>query len=108
MLSSSFREKNGARYTLLFAKVLNLKIHLPVICVFSLASKPLDTPLHLTEWSTPEMKDVIDNFSSKVMTEKVLLLKSFTHQNIFVASPTRCDENLSSWRVPPSEFSGIR
>ncbi|KAH0632889.1 hypothetical protein KY284_035675 [Solanum tuberosum] len=59
---------------------------------------------HLPKWSSTETKDVMDNFSGKVTTEKVLLLKSSTHQNVVVSFPLHCDENLSSWRVPPSGF----
>ncbi|MCD7460563.1 hypothetical protein HAX54_043823 [Datura stramonium] len=56
------------------AKALNLKVHPPVIGVFPFVRKLLDTPIHLTEWSKTETKDVMSNFSGKVMTEKVLLL----------------------------------
>ncbi|MCD9646308.1 hypothetical protein HAX54_036039 [Datura stramonium] len=51
-----------------------------------------------------EMKDVMYNFSGKVMTEKVLILKSSPNQNVVVANPSHRDENLSSWHVPPSGF----
>ncbi|KAK4713747.1 hypothetical protein R3W88_019654 [Solanum pinnatisectum] len=44
------------------------------------------------------MKDVVDNSSGKVTTEKVLLLKSSTHQNV----------SLRSWRVPPLGFCEVR
>ncbi|KAG5584978.1 hypothetical protein H5410_045412 [Solanum commersonii] len=62
---------------------------------------------HLRKWSSTETKDVMDNFSGKVTTEKVLLLKSSTHQNVVVSFPLHCDENLSSWRVPPSGFGEV-
>ncbi|KAH0636299.1 hypothetical protein KY289_036214 [Solanum tuberosum] len=54
------------------------------------------------------MKDIMDNFSSKVTTETVLLLKSSTHQNVVAAIPPRLDENLSSWHVPPLGFGEVR
>ncbi|KAH0644588.1 hypothetical protein KY284_032472 [Solanum tuberosum] len=54
------------------------------------------------------MKDIMDNFSGKVTSEKVLLLKSSTHQNAVVALPSRRDENLSSWCVPPFGFDEVR
>ncbi|KAH0746483.1 hypothetical protein KY285_008140 [Solanum tuberosum] len=63
------------------AKVLTLKVHPP---------------------------DVTDNFSGNVTTEKVLLLRSSTHQNVGVAIPPRRDEHLSSWRVPSSGFGEVR
>ncbi|KAG5630501.1 hypothetical protein H5410_002218 [Solanum commersonii] len=85
-------------------KVLTLKVHAPIIGTFALVKKMLDTFHHLPEWSSTKMKDVTDNFSGNVTTEKVLLLKSFTHQNVVVAIPPRCDENLSSWHVPSSGF----
>ncbi|KAH0669923.1 hypothetical protein KY285_024062 [Solanum tuberosum] len=44
---------------------------------------------------------------NNVTTAKVLLLKSSTYQNVVVIPPRR-DENLSSWRVPSSEFSEVR
>ncbi|KAH0633332.1 hypothetical protein KY284_036118 [Solanum tuberosum] len=53
------------------------------------------------------MKDIMDNFSGKVTTEKVLLLKSSTHQNVVAAIPPRLDENLSSWHVPPLGFGEV-
>ncbi|PHT75908.1 hypothetical protein T459_19430 [Capsicum annuum] len=89
------------------AKPLTLKVHPPVIGAFPLVRNPLETYLHLTERSTTETKDVMDNFSSKIMTENVLLLKSSTHQNIVVASSPSHNWSLSSWRVPPSKF-GVR
>ncbi|KAH0696637.1 hypothetical protein KY290_014019 [Solanum tuberosum] len=67
------------------AKVLTLKVHPPVI----------------------ETKDVTDDFSGNVTTEKVLLLKSSTHQNVVVAVPPCRDEHLSSWRVPSSGFGEV-
>ncbi|KAG5576232.1 hypothetical protein H5410_056366 [Solanum commersonii] len=51
---------------------------------------------------------VIDNFSSNVTTEKVLLLKCSTHQNVVVAIPPRRDEHLNSWHVPSSGFGEVR
>ncbi|KAH0713698.1 hypothetical protein KY289_009657 [Solanum tuberosum] len=63
------------------AKVLTLKVHPP---------------------------DVTDNFSGNVTTEKVLLLRSSTHQNVGVAIPPHRDEHLSSWRVPSSGFGEVR
>uniref|UniRef100_M1DQG1 Uncharacterized protein n=1 Tax=Solanum tuberosum TaxID=4113 RepID=M1DQG1_SOLTU len=86
------------------AKVLTLKVHAPIIGTFPLVKKKLDTSHHLPEWSSTKTKDVTDNFSGNVTTEKVLLLKSFTHQNVVVAIPPRRDENLSSWLVPSSGF----
>ncbi|KAH0669394.1 hypothetical protein KY285_023553 [Solanum tuberosum] len=49
-------------------------------------------------------KDAMDNFSGKVTIEKVILLKSSTHQNIIVVIHPHRDDNLSSWRVPPFGF----
>ena len=49
----------------------------------------------------------MDNFSGKVTTEKVLLLKSSTHQNVVVAIPPRCGENLISLCVPPFRFGEV-
>ncbi|KAF3625247.1 hypothetical protein FXO37_30968 [Capsicum annuum] len=89
------------------AKPLTLKVHPPVIGAFPLVRNPLETYLHLTERSTTETKDVMDNFSSKIMTENVLLLKSSTHQNIVVASSPSHNWSLSSWRVPPSRFGEV-
>ncbi|KAF3644385.1 hypothetical protein FXO37_21480 [Capsicum annuum] len=77
------------------AKALTLKVHPPVIGAFSLVRKPLETSLHLTEWSTTEIKDVMDNFSGKIMTAKVLLLKSSTYQNCVVASSPSRNEALA-------------
>ncbi|MCD9644508.1 hypothetical protein HAX54_032762 [Datura stramonium] len=54
------------------------------------------------------MKDVVDNFLGKIMTKNVPLLKYCTHQNVVAASPPRCDENLRSCHVPPSEFGEVR
>ncbi|MCD7445856.1 hypothetical protein HAX54_015580 [Datura stramonium] len=51
------------------AKALTLKVHPPMIGVFPLVRKSLDSPIHLTKWSTTEMKDIKFNFSSKVTTE---------------------------------------
>jgi len=90
------------------AKVLTLKVHPPVIGAFSLLRNTLDTSHHLPEWSSTETKDVTDDFSGNVTTEKVLLLKSSTHQNVVVSFPLHCDENLSSWRVPPTGFGEVR
>ncbi|KAH0717403.1 hypothetical protein KY285_013434 [Solanum tuberosum] len=52
--------------------------------------------------------DFTDDFSGIVTTEKILLLKSSTHQNVVVAVPPRRDEHLSSWRVPSSGFGEVR
>ncbi|KAM3282159.1 hypothetical protein P3S67_025804 [Capsicum chacoense] len=90
------------------AKALTLKVHSSVIGAFPLVRKPLETFLHLTEWSTMKIKDVIDNFLSKIMTEKVLLLKSSTHQNGVVASSPSRNGILSSWCVPSSSFEEVR
>ncbi|TMW83714.1 hypothetical protein EJD97_000900 [Solanum chilense] len=90
------------------AKFLTLKVHHPVIGAFPLIRKMLDTSHHLLEWSSTETKDVTDNFSSKVTTEKVLLLRSFNHQNVVVVVPPRRDEHLSCWRVPSSGFGEVR
>ncbi|KAK4373198.1 hypothetical protein RND71_008582 [Anisodus tanguticus] len=79
------------------AKILTLKVHPPVIGAFPLVRKRLDTPLHLPEWSTTETKDIMDNFSGKVMTAEVPLFKSSTHQYDVIASSARRDENFSSW-----------
>ncbi|KAF3630689.1 hypothetical protein FXO38_27010 [Capsicum annuum] len=78
-------------------KAITLKVYPPLIEAFPLVRKTLETFLHLTEWSTTKTKDVMDNFSSKIVTEKVLLLKSSTHQNIIVASSPSCNGSLSSW-----------
>ncbi|KAF3674664.1 hypothetical protein FXO38_05120 [Capsicum annuum] len=86
------------------AKSLTLKVHPPVIGAFSLVRKPLETSLHLTEWSMTETKDSMDNFLGKIVTEKVLLLKYYTHQNVVVASSPSCNGSFRSWRVPPSGF----
>ncbi|KAG5615609.1 hypothetical protein H5410_015433 [Solanum commersonii] len=80
------------------AKVLTLKVHPPL----------LDDSHHLPEWSSTETKDVMEIFSGKVTTEKALLLKSPTHQNVVVAIPPRRDEKLSSWCVPPLGFGVVR
>ncbi|KAH0765305.1 hypothetical protein KY290_001264 [Solanum tuberosum] len=90
------------------AKVLTLKVHPPLIGAFPLIRKMLDTSHHLPDWSSTETKDVTDNFSGNVTTEKVLLLRSSTHQNVGVAIPPRRDEHLSSWRVPSSGFGEVR
>ncbi|KAF3665903.1 hypothetical protein FXO38_09312 [Capsicum annuum] len=90
------------------AKALTLKVHHPVIGAFPLVRKPLKTSLHLTEWSMTETKDVMDNFSIKIMTEIVLLLKSSTHQNGVVASSPSRNGSLSSWHVPCSGFGEVR
>ncbi|KAF3677242.1 hypothetical protein T459_07918 [Capsicum annuum] len=79
----------------LYAKALTLKVHPPVIGAFPLVRKTLETSLHLTKWSTMETKDVMDNFSGKIMTEKVLILKSSTHQNDVVASSPSHNGSLS-------------
>ncbi|MCE0482009.1 hypothetical protein HAX54_040310 [Datura stramonium] len=60
----------------LHAKDLTLKVHPLAIGIFSLVRKLLYTLIHLTEWSKTEMKDFMYNFSGKVRTKKVLLLKS--------------------------------
>ncbi|KAJ8554183.1 hypothetical protein K7X08_024861 [Anisodus acutangulus] len=86
------------------AKILTLKVHPPVIGAFLLVRKLLDTPLNLPGWSTTETKDIMGNFSDKVMTVEVPLLKSSTHQNVVIASSARRDESFSSWRVPPFGF----
>ncbi|KAH0729695.1 hypothetical protein KY290_000824 [Solanum tuberosum] len=86
------------------AKFLTSKVHPPVIGAFPLVRKMLDISHHLPEWLSTERKDVTDNFSGNVTNEKVLLLKSSTHQNVVVAIPSRRDENLSSWRVSSSGF----
>ncbi|XP_047264131.1 uncharacterized protein LOC124896592 [Capsicum annuum] len=85
------------------AKALTFKVHPPVIDTFLLETSP-----HLIEWSTAETKDVMDNFSVKIVTEKVFLLKTSTNQNIVVASSPSCNGSLSSWRVPPSVFGEDR
>ncbi|KAG5605518.1 hypothetical protein H5410_027010 [Solanum commersonii] len=46
----------------------------------------------------------MDNFSGKVTIEKVILLKSSTHQNVIVVIHPHRDDNLSSWRVSPFGF----
>ncbi|PHT59512.1 hypothetical protein CQW23_01875 [Capsicum baccatum] len=53
-------------------------------------------------------KDIMDNFSGKILIEKVLRLKSFTHQNIVVTSSPGRNGSLSSWCVPPSGFGVVR
>ncbi|KAG5576799.1 hypothetical protein H5410_056933 [Solanum commersonii] len=68
------------------AKFLILKVHLPIIGPFPLVRKLLVTSHHFPEWSSTKMNDVIHNFSNEVTAEKVLLLKSSTHQNIVVPS----------------------
>ncbi|KAF3618196.1 hypothetical protein FXO37_34292 [Capsicum annuum] len=50
----------------------------------------------------------MDNFLGKILTEKVLRLKSSTHQNVVVASSPCCNGSLSSWCVPPSGFGEVR
>ncbi|KAH0725511.1 hypothetical protein KY284_001376 [Solanum tuberosum] len=62
------------------AKALILKVHPPMI----------------------ETKDVMYNFSGKIVTAGVLLVKSSTQQNIVASSSLCRDENLTSWHVPPS------
>ncbi|KAK4716573.1 hypothetical protein R3W88_014911 [Solanum pinnatisectum] len=89
------------------AKVLTLKVHPPVIGAFPLVRKMMDTSHHLPEWSSTEMKDATENFSGNVTTEKVLLLRSSTHQNVVVAILPRRDEHLSSWHVPSSGFGKV-
>ncbi|KAF3674178.1 hypothetical protein FXO38_05360 [Capsicum annuum] len=89
------------------AKALTLKVHPPVIGAFLLNRKPLETSLHLTEWSMTKTKDVMDNFSGKIVTKKVLLLKSSTHQNSVVTSSPSHNGSLSSWRVPPFGFGEV-
>ncbi|PHU20449.1 hypothetical protein BC332_11600 [Capsicum chinense] len=89
-------------------KALTLKVHPPMIGAFPLVRKPLEISLHLTEWSMTKTKDVMDNFSSKIMTEMVLLLKSSTHQNGVVASSPSRNGSLSSWHVPYSGFGEVR
>ncbi|KAH0686252.1 hypothetical protein KY284_016805 [Solanum tuberosum] len=84
-----------------------MKVHPPVIGAFPLLRKTLDTSHHLPEWSSTEAKDVTNDFSGNVTTEKVLLLKSSTHQNVVVAVPPRRDEHLSSWRVLSSGFGEV-
>uniref|UniRef100_A0A3Q7I5H8 Aminotransferase-like plant mobile domain-containing protein n=1 Tax=Solanum lycopersicum TaxID=4081 RepID=A0A3Q7I5H8_SOLLC len=90
------------------AKFLALKVHPPVIGAFPIIRKMLDTSHHLPEWSSTETEDVPDNFSFKVTTEKVLLLRSSTHQNVVVVIPPRRNEYLSSRRVPSSGFGEFR
>ncbi|PHT29338.1 hypothetical protein CQW23_31064 [Capsicum baccatum] len=90
------------------AKALTLKVHPPMIGAFPLVRKPLETSLHLTEWSTMETMDVMDNFLGKIMTEKVILLKSSTHQNDVVAISPSHNGSLSSWRVPSYGFRAVR
>ncbi|KAK4706249.1 hypothetical protein R3W88_034194 [Solanum pinnatisectum] len=89
------------------AKVLTLKVHPLVIDAFPLVRNLLDNSLYLAEWSSTEMKDVMDNFSGKVTTVKVLFLKSSTHQNVVAAIPPHRDENLSSWCVSPLGFGEV-
>ncbi|PHU29975.1 hypothetical protein BC332_02068 [Capsicum chinense] len=91
-----------------YAKALTLKVHSPVIGAFPLVRKPLETSLNLTEWLTIETKDVMDNFLRKIVTKKVLLLKSSTHQNIVVASSPSRIGSLSSWYVPPYGFGEVQ
>ncbi|KAH0730313.1 hypothetical protein KY289_001501 [Solanum tuberosum] len=47
------------------------------------------------------------NFSGKVVTAKVLLMKSSTHQNIVASSSLCRDENLTNWHVPPSSLGEV-
>ncbi|KAJ8534983.1 hypothetical protein K7X08_016711 [Anisodus acutangulus] len=86
------------------AKILTLKVHPPVIGAFLLVRMLLETSLHLPEWLTTKTKDIMDNFSGKVMTAEVPLLRSSSHQNVVIASSASRDESFSSWRVPPSGF----
>ncbi|PHU06480.1 hypothetical protein BC332_22969 [Capsicum chinense] len=86
------------------AKPLTLKVHPSVIDAFPLVRKLLKTSLNLTEWSTTETKDVMNNFSGKIMTGKVIHLKSSTHQNVIVASSPSRNGSLSGWRVPLPGF----
>ncbi|PHU20156.1 hypothetical protein BC332_11307 [Capsicum chinense] len=90
------------------AKSLTLKVHPLVIGAFPLVRKPLETSLHLTKLSMTKTKDVMDNFSGKIVIEKVLLSKSSTHQNVVVASSPSRNGSLSRWRVPPSDFGEVR
>ncbi|PHT87438.1 hypothetical protein T459_09544 [Capsicum annuum] len=92
----------------LHAKPLTSKVHPSMIGAFPLVRKSLETSLHLIEWSTIETKDIMDSFSIKIVTEKVLLLKSSTHQNVVVASSPSRNGSLSGWRVPPSGFREVR
>ncbi|KAH0689156.1 hypothetical protein KY289_016514 [Solanum tuberosum] len=82
------------------AKVLTLKVHPPVIVVGRFLSSP-GVVVNRNEGRHGQ-------FSGKVTTEKVLLLKSSTHQNVVVAIPPRRDEKLSSWCVPPLGFGVVR
>ncbi|PHT79571.1 hypothetical protein T459_17623 [Capsicum annuum] len=54
-------------------KALILKVHPPMIGFFPLVRKSLETSLHLTEWSMMETKDVMDNFSGKIVLLRALL-----------------------------------
>ncbi|KAK4718117.1 hypothetical protein R3W88_016455 [Solanum pinnatisectum] len=90
------------------AKVLTFKVHPLVIGTFPLVRKTLETSHHPPEWSSIETKDVTDNFSDNVTTEKVLLLKSSTHRNVIVTTSPSHDENLSSWCVPSLAFGEVR
>ncbi|KAH0641917.1 hypothetical protein KY290_033532 [Solanum tuberosum] len=61
-------------------KVLTLKVHSLVIGAFPLVRKTLDTSHHLPEWSSIEMKDVIDNSPAtsqlkKFSSRSLLLIK---------------------------------
>lgn len=91
----------------LCAKVLALKVHHPMIDVFPLVRKLLDTP------PSPKMvnnrnKGHHGQLLSKMHNKKSLLLKSSTHQNIIIAIPSRRDENFKNWNVPPFGFDEVR
>ncbi|PHU05019.1 hypothetical protein BC332_25841 [Capsicum chinense] len=87
-----------------YSKPLTSKFHPSMISAFPLVRKLLKTFLYLIEWSTIETKDFMDNFLGKIMTKKVILLKSSTHQNVVVASSPSCNGSLSGWPVPPSSY----
>ncbi|KAH0645060.1 hypothetical protein KY284_032944 [Solanum tuberosum] len=95
------------------AKVLTLKVHPPVIGAFPIVRKTLETSHHLPKWSSTKTKDVTDNFSNNVTTEKVLLLKSSTHQNVVVAIPprqdviARCKETLDNFKTYDAIFASM-
>ncbi|XP_016442428.1 uncharacterized protein LOC107767842 isoform X2 [Nicotiana tabacum] len=92
-----------------YAKVLQLKTNFPMIRAFPLIRQSPDSLLNLSEWSTKEEFDILENFFSKATNTKVLLLKSSTHDHTTVsASPKPSDEGLASWSCPHSGFGEVQ
>lgn len=89
-------------------KVLPLKVHPSLIGAFPLLRKTFEISHHIPESSSTETKDDIKNFSGNVTTEKVILLKPFTHQNDAIAIPLHRDEHHSYFHVHSSGFGEVR